>query len=74
MKSWAYVAGKVRIGERWEDPTLDSPILRRLPLGWQLSLEEPPKSILASADTWVTIACALAYIVLFAQALGFLRP
>lgn len=32
---------KVHIGEKWEDPTLDNPILRRMPVGERLHVPPP---------------------------------
>jgi hypothetical protein len=32
------------IGAQWEDPTIDRPILRRLPIGWELDVEPQRKA------------------------------
>lgn len=73
MKPWAHVAGKVRIGEKWQDPTLESPILRALPRDWTLSLDEAPANPLSDlGDKCVGLVIWLAALTLAGQALGMI--
>lgn len=62
---------KVFIGSKYEGPSLDRPCLRQLPRHWVLSTEEPIRPRWwHKPDAWVGIVCALAYAVLFAQAVA----
>lgn len=73
-KPWAHNTGKVEIGAKWEDPTIDSPILRRLPRGMELSPSEPPRrSILIELSSQLLgPAIFLALAILVGQAIGWL--
>jgi len=70
-KPWAYKAGKVWIGDKWEDPTILNPILRTLPRNWELWLEKP-RAPAPSPDWWVGVTCSLVGIIALAQMAGLL--
>jgi len=72
VKTWAHPAGKVLIGEKWEDPTILKPILRTLPRGWELDLGKPPYNPLTSGDWWVGVTCWLVGLIALGQIGGLL--
>lgn len=62
---------KIQIGSRYAGPAFDRPALRKLPAGWTLEeARRPTRRWWQSPDRWVGIACAVAYIVLTAQAIA----
>lgn len=65
--------GKIRIGEKWEDPTLDSPILRALPRGTHLHLVEEAKMPLNElGDVVLKVVLWLIGLTILAQLAGLI--